>query len=138
MVDNIEDCRGFRNLHNPILNGALFQEDAVDIEYFVTRALIESFNKEQFSTHARQSKSIFEWCLRNGSWLFLRQQSPPVVNHGGATINRLATTFYGVTKFIMMKTNSIKNINICIYIIGIINAFPLAFAPLHFKYYSVY
>ena len=38
----------------------------------------------------------------------------------------------------MSKTNSVKNINICIYITGIINTVPITFATLHFKYYSVY
>ncbi len=38
----------------------------------------------------------------------------------------------------MSKTNNVRNINFCIDITGIINTLPIAFATLHFKYYSVY
>ena len=51
-MSDIENRRSLGNLHDSILNKALFQENAVDIEYFVGRGFVESFNKERFMVHA--------------------------------------------------------------------------------------
>ena len=51
-MSDIENRRSLGDLHDTILNKALFQENAVDIEHFVECGFIYSFNKECFMVHA--------------------------------------------------------------------------------------